>query len=165
MGSHRVGHDWSNAAAEKQSKGWFSSLEAEFSGEQCPLGEASREGPGKEDFLTLIAQLLSLSRADLRLRGFIRQKESVSLLLIIQASLITQLVKNPPSMQETWVRDPWLGRSLVGKIPWRRERLPIPVFWPGEFHGIHGVAKSWTQLSNFHFTSLLLRSNSSLLSI
>ena len=26
--------------------------------------------------------------------------------------------------------DPW-----VGKIPWRRERLPTPVFWPEEFHG------------------------------
>ena len=26
--------------------------------------------------------------------------------------------------------DPW-----VGKIPWRRERLPTPVFWPGEFDG------------------------------
>ena len=25
--------------------------------------------------------------------------------------------------------DPW-----VGKIPWRRERLPTPGFWPGEFH-------------------------------
>ena len=25
---------------------------------------------------------------------------------------------------------------LVGKIPWRRERLPTPVFWPGEFHGL-----------------------------
>ena len=27
--------------------------------------------------------------------------------------------------------DPW-----VGKIPWRRERPPSPVFWPGEFHGL-----------------------------
>ena len=27
---------------------------------------------------------------------------------------------------------------LVGKIPWRRERLPTPVFWPGEFHGLYG---------------------------
>ena len=27
--------------------------------------------------------------------------------------------------------DPW-----VGKIPWRRKRLPTPVFWPGEFHGL-----------------------------
>ena len=25
----------------------------------------------------------------------------------------------------------------VGKIPWRRERLPAPVFWPGEFHGLY----------------------------
>ena len=24
----------------------------------------------------------------------------------------------------------------VGKIPWRRERLPTAVFWPGEFHGL-----------------------------
>ena len=22
------------------------------------------------------------------------------------------------------------------KIPWRRQRLPTPVFWPGEFHGL-----------------------------
>ena len=27
--------------------------------------------------------------------------------------------------------DPW-----VGKFPWRRERPPVPVFWPGEFHGL-----------------------------
>ena len=26
--------------------------------------------------------------------------------------------------------DPW-----VGKIPWRREWIPTPVFLPGEFHG------------------------------
>ena len=47
-------------------------------------------------------------------------------------------------MPETWF-DPW-----VGKIPWRREWLPIAVFLPGEFHGqkslagytVHGVAKS-----------------------
>ena len=43
----------------------------------------------------------------------------------------------------------------IGKIPWRRERLPTPVFWPGEFHGVHGVAKSRTWLSDFHSVSLL----------
>ena len=43
---------------------------------------------------------------------------------------MAQLVKSPPAMWETRVR------SLVGKIPWRRERLPIPVFWPGKFHGL-----------------------------
>ena len=47
------------------------------------------------------------------------------------ASLIAKLVKNPPAMQETPV---WF---LVRKIPWRRDRLPIPVFWPGEFHGLY----------------------------
>ena len=33
------------------------------------------------------------------------------------ASLVAQMVKNLPTMWETWV-DPW-----VGKIPWRRARL------------------------------------------
>ena len=47
------------------------------------------------------------------------------------ASLVTQLVKNLPTMQETWFY------PSVGKIPWRRERLPTPVFWPREFHGLH----------------------------
>ena len=27
--------------------------------------------------------------------------------------------------------------AWAGKIPWRRERLPTPVFWPGEFHGLY----------------------------
>ena len=40
-------------------------------------------------------------------------------------------------------RRPWFN-SWVGKIPWRREGLPTPVFWPGEF-------QSWTRLSGFHF--------------
>ena len=26
---------------------------------------------------------------------------------------------------------------LVGKMPWRRERLPTPVFWPRGFHGLY----------------------------
>ena len=43
--------------------------------------------------------------------------------------------------------------TWVGTIPWRRERLPTPGFWPEEFHGlyIHGVAKSRTRLRDFHF--------------
>ena len=34
-------------------------------------------------------------------------------------------------MWETWV---W---SLGWEDPWRRERLPTPVFWPEEFHGLY----------------------------
>ena len=41
---------------------------------------------------------------------------------VMGASLVAQLVKNPPAMQETQVQ-------FAGwKIPWRRDRLPTPVF-------------------------------------
>ena len=31
-----------------------------------------------------------------------------------------------------------LGSILeLGRFPWRREQLPTPVFWPGEFHGLY----------------------------
>ena len=49
-------------------------------------------------------------------------------------SLVAQLVK-PDTMHLQCRRpgfDPW-----VGKIPWRREIRPTPVFWPGEFHGLY----------------------------
>ena len=47
------------------------------------------------------------------------------------ASLVAQLVKNPFIMWRP-ESDPW-----VGKIPWRWERLPTPVFWLGEFHELY----------------------------
>jgi len=53
------------------------------------------------------------------------------------ASLVIQLVKNLPAMRERSGFKPW-----VGKICWRRERLPTPVFWPGEFHGLY---YSWSR--------------------
>ena len=62
----------------------------------------------------------------------------------------TDWLKNPPSMRETWV--PPLG----WEIPWRRERLPTLVFWPGEFHGLcspWGCKESdTTERLHFHFT-------------
>ena len=47
----------------------------------------------------------------------------------VRASLLAQMVKNLPAMQETQVQ------SLGQEIPWRREWLPTPVFLPGESHG------------------------------
>ena len=43
------------------------------------------------------------------------------------ASLVAQLLKNLPAMQETLVQ--FLGQ----KIPWKKDRLPTPVFlgFPG----------------------------------
>ena len=55
----------------------------------------------------------------------------LQIIRFLGASLVAQLVTNLPAMLETWF-DPW-----VGKIPWRRERLPTPVVWPGEFHGLY----------------------------
>ena len=48
----------------------------------------------------------------------------------VQAFLVAQLVKNPPAMQETL-------HSWVGKIPWRRDRLPTLVVmgFPGGSDG------------------------------
>ena len=57
------------------------------------------------------------------------------------------MAKNPPAMWEPGF-DPW-----VGKIPWRRERLPTPVFLPGESCGRKSLGsytprgdKRWTRL-------------------
>ena len=52
----------------------------------------------------------------------------------LYVSLVAQMVKNLPTMQENSF-DPW-----VGKIPWRREWLPTPVFLPGKFHGQRSLA-------------------------
>ena len=60
--------------------------------------------------------------------------------------LVVQMVKNPPAMQEIWVR------SLSWEDPWRRAWQPTPVFLPGESPWtrgasqatVHGVAKSQT---------------------
>ena len=55
-------------------------------------------------------------------------------------------------MWETW----------VGKIPWRRERLPTPVFWPEEFYGFYSpwnckqldTTKQLVQMTDFHVHKL-----------
>ena len=59
------------------------------------------------------------------------------------------MVKKLPTMQETWVQSLG-GEDLLEKematystiLAWR-----IP--WTEEPGGLHGVAKNWTQLSNF----------------
>ena len=54
--------------------------------------------------------------------------------------------------------DPW-----VGKIPWRRKRLPTPVFWPEEFHGLYspwGQKESdTTEQLSLHFKVKVSASN------
>ena len=70
--------------------------------------------------------------------------------VVYWASLMAQLVKNLPAMQETWVRflgweDPLQkGKAthssiLAWRIPWTIYR-------------VCGVVKSWTRLSDFYFS-------------
>ena len=64
---------------------------------------------------------------------------------------VAQQAKNLSAMQETQDMrfDPW-----VRKIPWRRDRLPTPVFWPGEFHGqsMGSQRINMTERLSLHFT-------------
>ena len=68
------------------------------------------------------------------------------------ASLVAQVVRNLPALQETWVQ------SLGWEDPLEEGMQPTPVFLPGEFHGqrslvgytVHGIAKSQTLLRNQH---------------
>ena len=65
--------------------------------------------------------LYSVSSFNSQLKGHF-PREALLILHRLMASLVAQLVKNPPATQETSVQ------FLVGKIPWRRNRLPTPVF-------------------------------------
>jgi len=73
------------------------------------------------------------------------------------ASLVTQMIKNLPAMQETWIRSlgwgdalekgtPTQSSILAWRIPWREE--------PGSLRSM-GVSKSWLRLGDIHFTSYL----------
>ena len=66
---------------------------------------------------------------------------------------MAQLVKNQPAMSETWVR----------KIPWRRERLPTPVIWPGLYSP--WARKESDTTERLHFTSILRFGEASTLSL
>ena len=54
---------------------------------------------------------------------------------IQENSLVAQMIKNLPAVQETHVRSLSREDLWVGKILWRRKWQPTPVFLPGEFHG------------------------------
>ena len=68
-------------------------------------------------------------------------------------SLVAQSVKKLPAMQETWVQSlGWVGRSPGegNGNPLQYSCLENPMN-RGAWSTVHGVAKSWTQLSDRHF--------------
>ena len=44
---------------------------------------------------------------------------------------MAQLANSPPGVWDTW------GQSLGWGDPLEKGKLPTPVFWPGEFHGLY----------------------------
>ena len=83
--------------------------------------------------------------------AFQRQQMLCSWVSFIGASPVAQLVKNLPVMSETWVQSLGLedplnkGKAthssiLAWRIPWTM---------------LHGVTKSWRQLSNVYLTSFM----------
>ena len=56
----------------------------------------------------------------------------------VWVSLVAQLVKNLHAMQETACRRHGF-HCWVGKIPWRKEWQPSPVFLSGEFHRLKSL--------------------------
>ena len=66
---------------------------------------------------------------------------------IYRASLMAQIVKNPPVMQEIWVR------SLGWEDPLEKGKATHSGYYglenPMDFT-VNGVAKSWTLPSDFH---------------
>ena len=71
--------------------------------------------------------------------------------LIIRASLVAQRLKHLPAMKESWIRslgweDP-LGEGNGN--PLQYYCLENPMDREASWAILHGVAKSWTQLSNF----------------
>ena len=68
-------------------------------------------------------------------------------LLILSAVLLASVGKESACNAEDPGSIPGLGRS-----PGEGERLPTPVFWPGEFRGLYRPwGHSRTPLSHFHF--------------
>ena len=62
-----------------------------------------------------------------------------------RASLVAQLVKNLPPMRETWVQSlGWEDPLEKGKAT-HSSTLAWRIPWT-----VHGVAKSWTRLNDFH---------------
>ena len=63
--------------------------------------------------------------------GFVNLKDQQRSERQNRGSVVVQMVKNPPAVQETWVR------SLGWEDPLEKGMATHSVFWLGEFHGLY----------------------------
>ena len=123
IGLQRVGHDWSDWAHRHITSVYISISQL------TPLPFCSL---GAHAFILYVYVRIRMYTAHPAYRGSSTNDELYHLILY---HLIAQLVKNRLQCRRPW--DSW-----VRKIPWRRERLPTPVFldFPG---GSDGKESTW----------------------
>ena len=131
MGSHRVGHDWSDlaatAAAWLTSRGFLDSSVGKES--VCSAGE-----PGS---------IPGLGRSSGEGIGYPLQYS--------WASFVAQLVKNPPAMQETWIWSlDWEDPLEKGKVT-HSSILAWRIPWTVKFMRSQRVGHNWV---TFTFTRM-----------
>ena len=106
MGSHRVGHDWSNLAA-------------------AAVYICQSQSPSPSYF----PSLLGIHMFVLHICVSISALQISSSIPFFWASLVAQMIEKLPAMQKTRV---WF---LGWEDPLEKVWQPTPVFLPGEFHG------------------------------
>ena len=83
----------------------------------------------------------------------IRVSYDLYIYICVWASLVAQMMKNLSAMWETW------GWSLGWEHPLEKGKATHSsiLAWriPWTVYSVHGVAKSWTRMSDFHFTSYI----------
>ena len=109
MGSHRVGHNWSDLAAACL---WLGFSDSSVGNELAIHLQCRR--PCFDSWV-----------------GKIRWRRDRLPTPVFLGFLMAKLVKNLPARWETWVR------SLGWKDPPKKGKATPPVFWPGEFHRLY----------------------------
>ena len=119
-GSQRVGHNWSNLAC----------MHAFL---YCTRNAWKAELNFLINFIFAFPVLWAIESVhlDWSLVELINSRYKDNSIWGMLASLVAQLVKNPPAMWETSVR------SLSWEDPLEKWKLPTAVFWPREFHGFY----------------------------
>ena len=70
----------------------------------------------------------------------------------LKASLVAQMVKNLPAMQETWVQSLGWEDPLEEGIATQSSILALRIPWTEEPGGLQSTAsQSWMQLSDLHY--------------
>ena len=133
---------WATREAQEYWSGSLSLLQGIFPAQELNQGllhcrwilsQLSYQGSPYMYIITHICvwQFSKLSKIKLNIRILVKSWVIKSLMFPHTISLVTQMVKNLPAMQETWV---WSLGLIPGLriSPWRRAWQPSPVFLPGE---------------------------------